>query len=89
MSWIHLRDDHPKARKDHLCYLCELPIPKGTTYVSRSGIDDDGPVTCKMHAACEAHTKKWKEEEWECHDPYEFREWLSRHNAQGHPARSK
>lgn len=76
MSWTHLSDTKPKARKDYRCLLCELPIPKGTVHVARRGIDDSGLCTTRMHTACELVSKDWGIEEWENQDPYEFRREL-------------
>lgn len=73
MSWTHLSDTTPKARKDYRCYLCGLPIPKGTVHDARRGIDDDGALTCRMHLDCVKLTAGWREDEWECHDEQEFR----------------
>lgn len=78
MSWTHLEDTTPKARKEHRCYLCELPIPKGTVHVARSGVDEDGFNKFRMHTDCEKITKPWGWEEWECHDAWEFREDLKK-----------
>jgi hypothetical protein len=74
--WYHLADTKPKARKDHQCLLCGEPIPKGTVHIARSGINDDGPDTFRMHISCEALTLKWDQGDWECHDAGEFRDSL-------------
>lgn len=75
MSWLHLGDTQPKARKRHICDLCELPIEPGTVHVARRGIGDDGPVTSRMHLPCEQMTRdeRWDDADWECHDRSEFR----------------
>lgn len=80
MSWTHLRDTEPIARKQHLCYLCELTIEKGTRHVCRTGINEDGRVDYRMHPRCEAITREddWKAGDWECFDPGEFRDDLAR-----------
>ncbi len=44
MSWTHLSDTNPKARKDHFCELCERIILKGTVHVARRGIGDGGAL---------------------------------------------
>ena len=72
MSWNHIRDEKPKARKDHTCYLCELRIPKGTVHVCRTGSFDGELVTQRMHKQCEFATQDW-DDEWENTDPVEFR----------------
>jgi hypothetical protein len=78
MSWTHLSDTEPVARKDHECGLCGRRIPKGEKHSARRGIGDNGPETFRMHHACEARTRKWGQMEWECHDPMEFREAMER-----------
>jgi hypothetical protein len=78
MSWTHLNDTKPRARKPHRCELCGLPITKGEVHVARRGIGDDGPCTFRMHIDCEALTKRWDQMDWECHDSSDFREMLSR-----------
>jgi hypothetical protein len=77
MSWTHLSDTTPKARKDHRCGLCGLIILKGEVHVARRGIGDDGPCTFRMHTACCKETVNWTEDEWECSDPQEFRSAMS------------
>ncbi|TRZ81223.1 hypothetical protein D4R86_02920, partial [bacterium] len=47
----------PKARKEHRCILCELPIEKGVVHVARFGVDDDGKVKVRMHIECEKATE--------------------------------
>ena len=73
MSWTHIEDTTPKARKEHRCILCELPIEKGVVHVARYGVDDEGKVKVRMHIECEKATKGWSYEDWEVHDAYEFR----------------
>lgn len=72
-----------KARKNHQCTLCNLPIVVGTEYV-RFEItpwecqEGDGFYTYKAHAECD---KFWNEmrEYWDNEYPPqgEFRKWLS------------
>lgn len=66
MSWLHLSDTRPKARKDHRCELCGLTIAKGTVHVARRGIGDDGPCTFRMHDDCEKISRSWSYDDWEC-----------------------
>lgn len=74
MSWHHLSDTLPRARKDYRCYLCELPIVKGQIHVFRSGITDDGPNSFRMHCECRDLSSEWLISDWESHDPAAFRE---------------
>ena len=41
-----------KARKQHTCCECHLPIPVGAQYVHTSGIWDGEPSTFKQHVEC-------------------------------------
>lgn len=66
VSWTHLEDKRPKARKPHRCYLCGLPIRVGTTHLARSGVGDGGFSTVRMHESCNALTADWDELDWEC-----------------------
>lgn len=75
MGWQHLGDTTPIARKPHRCYLCGRQIEAGTRYVRRAGVTSDGFFASAMHEGCEAKTGGWGEEEWESHDPAEFREY--------------
>lgn len=65
MSWKHLKEATPKARKPHQCWLCDGDIPAGSTYVYRAGLDGRHMVTMHMHAECEAVTHNWEADEWE------------------------
>lgn len=75
MSWVHLEDTRPVARKAYECYLCERPIAEGERHVKRAGVDEDGRGSFRMHAACEAKTREWDEHSWMCHDAGEFRHY--------------
>lgn len=78
MTWQHLRDTTPIARKEHRCLLCALPIAVGEKHVMRAGVSDGEFSQFRMHVACEAVTQDWDEMDWEC-GAYgaEFREMLS------------
>ena len=41
-----------KARKEHTCYECRLPIPKGVTYKRAKGLWDGDWEEYKMHPEC-------------------------------------
>jgi hypothetical protein len=66
LSWYHIEDTTPRARKPHLCLLCGETILEGERHVARRGIDRDGPLTMRMHTECEALTKNWDAFDWEC-----------------------
>lgn len=76
--WRHLDDATVKARKEHRCFLCELPIAKGDTYIRRSGVGDGELTRFAMHVACERETDQWTEDDWRYHEPAEFRELIGR-----------
>jgi hypothetical protein len=77
MSWLHLEDSTPKARKSHLCHLCNLPIAIGEVHVKRSGVGDNGMESIRMHEVCEKVTHGWDEDSWEYSEPCDFREELA------------
>lgn len=58
------------ARKDHRCQLCDLVIPKGTSYLratlTPSENEGDGWHTYKAHHACDT---AYRDSDWL--DPYE------------------
>jgi hypothetical protein len=75
MTWTHLADSTPKARKPYRCYLCGLAINMGDVHVKRTGVQDGSLNVARMHARCEAVTHKWTIDEWENHEPSGFREY--------------
>lgn len=68
MSWTHLRDTEPVARKRFHCFVCSEPIEIGEKCLARTGIGDWGPCTFRMHLECVEQTLDWHETDWECHD---------------------
>lgn len=81
MSWTHLSDTKPRAKKRHMCCLCERGIEPGAVHIARRGISDGQAITTRMHIACEALTKSWDEGDWECSDPSTFREMMEEQEA--------
>lgn len=81
MSWIHLEDSTPVARKPYRCYLCDLRIEAGERHVKRAGINDDGLCSVRMHAECCAMASTWDEDAWECIDASEVRLELAEYRA--------
>ena len=73
MSWKHLSDTMPTARKKHVCMLCGLPIAAGEKHVARRGVNDGEMTTARMHIVCEAMTIGWTIDDWELHDAQMFR----------------
>lgn len=61
----HVRDDRPRARKPHRCYLCGEFVEVGDTYVRRLWSDGGKLSTTKMHVECEAETANWEDWDWE------------------------
>jgi len=82
MSWTHLNDTKPKARKRYRCVLCDHFIAKGEIHVARRGIGDDGPCTARMHTLCESLTHDWDYTDWECYEPGAFRQEVEEHLAE-------
>lgn len=65
MSWKHISDTQRTARKPHACYLCGKPIEAKSKYLERRGMNEDGPLSCRMHLACEVESRDWDEGDWE------------------------
>jgi len=79
MSWRHLSEKRPTAKREHSCFCCGLMITVGEKYRKRAGADDDRLLTMRMHERCAAITDaEYEQDDWECHDVAEFRESLSR-----------
>jgi len=72
MNWRHHEDKLVRGRKPYRCALCGRRIRQGAQHVRRTGFDDDGPVTFRMHRVCESKTLGWDENDWECFEPGEF-----------------
>ena len=77
MSWKHLEDTTPKARKKYRCHLCGLSIDAGDKYIKRTGVDGEFIMT-RMHIKCEKLTDNWNENDWENFDEAEFRGELAK-----------
>jgi hypothetical protein len=43
---------HVKARKEHACFLCPLPIEAGTVYRRWAWFHDGSARTMRVHPAC-------------------------------------
>lgn len=85
MSWTHLRDSRPVARKTHQCSLCEYPIPAGERHVYRTGTLDGELSTDRMHGRCAELADRTYEDDgdWGCHDAAEFRRVLEEQQNDG------
>lgn len=66
MSYRHLRDTRPTARKEYRCFLCGIPIAVGTKQPRQSGARDGGLDSFRMHELCESKAAKWSIDDWEC-----------------------
>lgn len=74
MSWFNSQTQDVKARKRHRCTWCGQSILPGAIYKRWVCIGDDGPLTTKMHPACEQAMKRYAKQaggEYE-YDPYSF-----------------
>jgi len=80
MSWNHLEDTSPKAKKEYRCYLCGLKINIGEKHIKRTGTADFEFITQRMHIDCEKLTNDWDENDWENFDEAEFRQDLKNQN---------
>ena len=76
MSWTHIENTEPKARKRHWCDLCEHWIEKVEIHVKRYGMGEDGRCSFRMHIECEKLTRGWDQDLWETRDSSEFRKQL-------------
>jgi hypothetical protein len=70
----HLGRTTPKARKPHRCWLCGLTIPIGEVHCKDACIIDGDFNSARAHLTCDGLIRGWKEEDYECHDEWEFRE---------------
>lgn len=54
MCGTFLREETRKARKNHRCEACHIPIPKGFRYVVTASVDDNGDsiASGKWHSEC-------------------------------------
>lgn len=87
MSYTHLGDTKPKARKTHQCRVCGDLIERGEVYIARRGIGYDGPETVRFHTECEAYSAKhWDDCDWEILGPGEVtrEEVLNQMNEEAH-----
>ncbi len=69
----------PRAAKEHRCYLCNRTIDVGEKHVLINSISPGDFCSFRMHAACDAFADKiyHDEDDWEFHDPCEFRELMA------------
>ena len=72
MSWTHIEDTRPKARKPHECYLCGGVIAIGELHVRRYGVNEGRREATRMHESCEKVTREWDEEDWLFFDRADF-----------------
>jgi hypothetical protein len=68
----HLRDSVVKGKKEYRCAMCDEKILAGERHVVRVGVwDDFGQF--RMHLECEYETRNWSQDEWDSHEPCEFK----------------
>lgn len=81
MSWRHLRDSRPIARKPHWCELCGGRIEPGTQYRVRVGADGGDFYHGRMHERCAVVAdENYGYDDWEMHDVGCFCELLAQEN---------
>ena len=54
MTWLHLSDSTPVARKPHRCSWCGEPIHAGDRYACSTGLWEGELITNRMHPECDA-----------------------------------
>ena len=54
-----------KARKQHVCEICNGKIEPGHKYLNRTGVDCNQHWSLKMHHLCESITQNWSQEWYE------------------------
>jgi hypothetical protein len=64
-----------KARKKHRCHLCGLRIRKGATYYLREGAEGTEHWRVRMHAVCRNVSSGWDDDDWMCHNEWDFRQY--------------
>ena len=61
------------ARKEHRCDLCGLRIRRRAKYWMREGVEGREHWRLRMHAVCRHASRDWDDQDWMCHDEWEFR----------------
>lgn len=59
MTWQHLSDTRPKARKRHQCFICRTAIWRGTIYRRSAFTFDGSAYVIKEHVECSRVAAKW------------------------------
>jgi hypothetical protein len=59
MSWPHLSDTTPKARKQYRCDICNEVIEVGEMHVARRGIRWNGSATVRAIAHVKRFGMNW------------------------------
>ncbi len=71
MCGTHLGSTTRRARKDHSCCACRIPIPAGHTYIVTSDVDEGRASSAKWHVECSEEfargLREWGED---CGDPW-------------------
>jgi hypothetical protein len=65
MSWTHIEDSTPKAKKEYQCFLCGEVIKIGERHVRRFGYYDGDSLSSRMHVECEEESREWDQQDWE------------------------
>ncbi len=71
---------HRTAKKPHCCYLCGQTIKERTLYQEYTNCYDGRFTKIRVHEECFKLTHQWSEDDWEYHDPHEFRKALEKKN---------
>jgi hypothetical protein len=65
VSWTHLRDTFPKARKRYRCVGCWELIEVGEKHLFRTGVMDGAMVSVRWHPECEEYAFSDGNEEYD------------------------
>lgn len=65
MSWTHLSDKEPKARKRYRCQGCWEFIEIGEKHLHRTGVMDGTMVSARWHPECEEYAFSDGNDEYE------------------------
>ena len=74
MAGVILIKKTVKARKQHECSLCALPIDKWEKHEVIESIFDGEFRRHRYHHHCIEFTDGWTEHDWETSEPCEFRQ---------------
>ena len=63
-----------RSKRVHWCYGCNKEMPKGSSYVRQSGVQDGELFSNSWCAACDKKADKFTLDDWEYFSPGDFAE---------------